>query len=111
MIEARNPIITATGIEQATMTPEREQAIYEALDYGTPREAQTRLANFAVSLELRCDYTDTQHIYVATEEVGRGLLARHSRVRYDKYRDSNGLDGADLEMAILLTDNDCVLDD
>lgn len=98
-------------IESGTVMDEETYCdIYEALDYGSPREAQARLGNFAISQELRCDYTVKQHIYVATESPERSLEKRHAKVRQSKYGSSEGLDAWDLEMAYLLLDLDKVME-
>lgn len=97
-------------IETPLLTEDQFCTIYEQLDYGTPREAQRRLANFLCSLELRCDYTVKQHVYVATDTPERSLEKRHAKVRHGKYGDSEGLDAWDIEMAFLLADLDEVVE-
>lgn len=97
-------------VEAPLLTEDQFCAVYEQLDYGTPREAQVRLANFLCSLELRCDYTVKQHIYVATDTPDRSLEKRHAKVRQSKYGNAEGLGAWDIEMAFLLTDLDVVVE-
>lgn len=97
-------------VEAPLLTEDQFCAVYEQLDYGTPREAQVRLANFACSLGLRCDYTVKQHIYVATDTPERSLEKRHAKVRQSKYGNAEGLDAWDIEMEFLLLDLDEVVE-
>lgn len=100
--------IRGTAIEVPIITEDQFCAVYEQLDYGTPREAQVRIANFLCSLELGCEYTVKQHVYVAGG-VGRTLLGRHLKVRHATYGEG-GMDGADIELAFLMADLDEVVE-
>lgn len=90
-------ILTAQPMELPQLTPEQDQEIYEALDYGSPREAQARLNRYFVQKALRLDFRPTQHIYCATDS-DRGWFSRIQKVRHSKYKSMAGLVEAYLEI-------------
>lgn len=94
-------ILTAQPMGLPQLTPEQDQEIYEALDYGSPREAQARLNRYLVQKALRLDFIPTQHIYCATES-DRGWFSRIQKVRHSKYKSMAGLVEADVEIEVAI---------
>lgn len=96
-------ILTAQPMEVPQLTPEQDQEIYEALDYGDPRSAQARLARYTVQKALRLDFIPTQHIYCATDS-DRGWFSRIQKVRHSKYKSMAGLVEGDVENEVTTLD-------
>jgi len=94
--------LTAQPMEVPQLTPEQDQEIYEALDYGTPREAQARLARYTVQKALRLDFTKDQHIYCAIEQKDRRWPSRIKKILAGKYKDANGFEESDLEIESMM---------
>lgn len=95
-------ILRTQPLERPRLSSDDFLDIYEALDVGTPREAQGNLARFAVQKSLRLDFSAEQHINCAKEEKGRRWPSRIKKILAGKYKDANGFEESDLEIESIM---------